>query len=58
MQITFLKWKLYNRILTILIDVVVEPTKMEAPQIENYFASSFCRSKHNNVPQYLFRIWE
>jgi hypothetical protein len=56
MQIIFLKWKLYNRILTILIDVVIEPTNMEAPQIENYFANSYCRSKHNNVPQYLFRI--
>jgi hypothetical protein len=56
MQITFLKWKLYNRILTILIDVVVGPTNMEAPRIENYCANSYCRSKHNNVPQYLFKI--
>jgi hypothetical protein len=56
MQITFLKWKLYNRILTTVIDVVVELTNMEAPQIDNYFANSYCRSKHNNVSQYLFKI--
>ncbi len=56
MQITFLKWKLYNRVLTVVIDVVVEQTNMEAPQIKNYFATSYCRSKHNNVSQYTFKI--
>ncbi len=56
MEITFLKWKLYSRVLTVVIDVVVEPTNTEAPQIENYFANSYCRSKHNNVSQYFFKI--
>jgi hypothetical protein len=38
--------------------VVVEPTIVEVPQIENYIAIAYCRSNHNNVPQYLFKIRE
>jgi hypothetical protein len=38
--------------------VVVELTIVEVPQIENYIAIAYCRSNHNNVPQYLFKIRE